>query len=146
MLGYTRGSIVRSVEQGVDARTDVDRELKRACEDLISHCAKTATAPLRTLLDQCTAYLASHGGAAAPTGTTGTDGAASRPETELASQPFATPDKVRAAHDQFKSDAARALEAWKAELMLYLNDEDTVKVLIPPAQVSRAIPSYNNTG
>lgn len=33
-----------------------------------------------------------------------------------------------------------AVEGWKCELRRYLGDEDTVGVLVPPAQVSSAAP------
>jgi len=92
--------------------------LKRACEDLISLCAAQATKPLRTFLDNCSTYLSS-----------------SNP-TDLPSQAFATPEKIKEVHEQFKSSVKGDLENWIAELMRYLQDGETVRVLVPPAQVS----------
>ena len=95
--------------------------MKRACEDLISLCAAQATKPLRAFLDSCSTYLSS---------TTSAD---------LASQSFATPEKIKKVHEQFKSSVKGDLENWIAELMRYLQDGETVRVLVPPAQVSTII-------
>ena len=39
-------------------------------------------------------------------------------------------------HDEFKAKARGEVESWRERLMMYLQDEETVKVLVPPAQVS----------
>ena len=98
---------------------DVDRELKRVCEDLIAQCTSLATAPLRSFLDRCTSYLSS------------------RPSnsTDLSAQEFAKSDKVLAVHADFKNVVIGVVEKWKANLMMYLQDEETVKVLVPPTHV-----------
>jgi hypothetical protein len=38
-------------------------------------------------------------------------------------------------HDEFKRTVVIGLESWKEKLMMYLQDEETVRVLLPPAQV-----------
>jgi hypothetical protein len=125
-------------------RQDVDRELKRACEDLILHCTSSATLPLREFLDKCTAYLASkssaqptrHSAGSNPGATTAsTSTHASGASGDLATQSFATPEKVKEVHDEFKSGVKGRVEEWKNLVMVYLQDEETVRVLIPPAQV-----------
>ncbi|KAL7422762.1 Golgi transport complex subunit 3 [Cryptotrichosporon argae] len=120
LLGYGRGSIVRAAEFAPDAKIDLDRELKRACEELIALCTQTATAPLRVFLDRCTAYLARVGDATA----------------SLSSQTWATPAEIAAVHAAFKDTARAALDAWVARLADYLQDQDTVRVLVPPAQTA----------
>jgi hypothetical protein len=99
---------------------DVDRELKRVCEEAIGQCADNATGPLRTWLDRCTKYLSqksSRGQAA-----------------DLASQDWATPEKVKAVHNAFQDTAEANIARWIASLVVYLQDEATVRVLIPPMQ------------
>lgn len=96
---------------------DLDKELKRACEDLIERCTQAATAPLRAFLDRCTAHLSSNAG-------------------KLAEQEWAKPAAVSAVHDEFRKTAEEELLRWRRELMLYLQDEETVRVLVPPAQIS----------
>jgi hypothetical protein len=101
---------------------DIDRELKRACEDLISLCALNASKPLRTFLDSCSTYL-------------------SKPNsTDLPAQPFASPEKIKEVHDTFKNSVKVELNNWTGELMRYLQDGETVRVLVPPAQV--CFPSF----
>lgn len=71
-------------------------------------------------LDRCTKYLSaksSRGQAA-----------------DLTSQEWATPEKVKAAHDAFRNTAESNIASWIASLAVYLQDEATVRVLIPPMQ------------
>lgn len=96
---------------------DLDRELKRACEDLIERCTASATAPLRVFIDRCTSHLASN-------------------SSKLAEQDWAKPAAVGAVHDEFRVTAEAELLKWRRDLMLYLQDEETVRVLVPPAQMS----------
>ena len=99
---------------------DVDRTLKFACEGLIRICVDSSTLPLTKFLDKSTTYLSSRPGGSA----------------ELSSQAFATPEQVMDVHRTFKDELNGKVTEWKERLLLYLQDEDTVNVLIPPAQVS----------
>ncbi|WRT68392.1 uncharacterized protein IL334_005368 [Kwoniella shivajii] len=129
LLGYQRGSIVKA-EFAPDARTDVDRTLKIACEDLISLIVVRATLPLRQFLDRCTLYLSkTHRGSVSGSGTQ-----ANHTSSDLSGQEFSNPDKVKSVHEEFKSHLNKELSNWKNELRKYLEDEDTVGVLVPPAQ------------
>lgn len=144
ILGYGRGSIATSsvstpmgknkAIQGNDARSDIDRTLKLACEALIAQITNTAISPIKVYLDKCTAYLAKP-----PSNKPATANA------DLSSQPFATPQKVQEVHEEFKSKAFAALQEWVAELRRYLADEETVKVLVPPAQVRTRYSQYDYT-
>lgn len=131
MLGYPRGGL-RANEQSLDAKTDIDRELKRACEDLISLLAVRSTRPLQSFIDQCSGHLSSPPNTTLPE----TDTKPTASGSDLASKPFATPDKVRAVHDEFRDSVKGEVETWKESLMKYLQDEETVRVLLPPATVS----------
>ncbi|OWZ31050.1 hypothetical protein C343_03746 [Cryptococcus neoformans C23] len=119
LLGYQRGTAQSNFVP--DARTDIDRALKASCEDLISLVATRATSPLRTFLDKCTAYIAKSAASS------------SSAKTDLSAQEFATSEKVKEVHEQFKSVCTTEVEEWKKELRMYLLDEDTVAVLVPPA-------------
>lgn len=70
-------------------------------------------------MDQCSTYLSRSG-----------------PNPDLPSQSFATPEKVKEVHDIFKAGVKGEVDGWAKGLMRYLQDEETVRVLIPPAQVS----------
>nr|ODO02272.1 hypothetical protein L204_01004 [Cryptococcus depauperatus CBS 7855] len=117
-LGYQRGSATRP-DFAADARTDIDRALKAACEDLISIVTASATSSLRQFLDQCTVYI-----------TKSSSGAS---KSDLSSEYFATSDKVKQVHEEFKQLSQKELAIWKKELRLYLLDEETVGILVPPA-------------
>lgn len=119
LLGYQR--VTAQSNFVPDARTDIDRALKAACEDLISLVATRATSPLRAFLDKCTAYIAKSAASS------------SSAKTDLSAQEFATSEKVKEVHEEFKSVCTTEVEEWKKELRMYLLDEDTVAVLIPPA-------------
>lgn len=121
--------------QTTDLVKDIDRELKRACENLISHCTRTSTQPLRIFLDQAGQYLNSRPPSAASSAPAQGQGA--NQTSDLPSQVFATPEKVKEVHDTFRSQVGGKVGEWKQELGRYLMDEDTVGVLVPPANVSR---------
>lgn len=98
----------------------VDRELKRVCEDVIADCGNSVVEPLQTWLDQCNKYLTYK---------------SSRGQTpNLTSQPWATPERMVLAHDEFKAAVNQQIPTWTETLVVYLQDEATVRVLIPPMQ------------
>ncbi|WVR07593.1 hypothetical protein IAU60_004635 [Kwoniella sp. DSM 27419] len=126
LLGYGRGSVVKASEFAPDARTDVDRNLKIACEELISLAVSHSTLSIRQFLDRCTLYLSrSHRGDI----TAGAGPATS----DLSGQDFAKAVRVKEIHEEFKSAAVKEVGRWKGELRRYLEDEETVSVLVPPA-------------
>ncbi|WWC71562.1 uncharacterized protein I206_105520 [Kwoniella pini CBS 10737] len=118
LLGYQKGSIVKA-EFAPDARTDVDRNLKIACEDLISLVVLRSTLPLKGFLDKCTAYLAK---------------SQRGQNSDLSGQEFSKSENVKIIHNEFKDLVILEFGEWKKKLRNYLEDEDTVMVLIPPAQ------------
>ncbi|WVQ81860.1 hypothetical protein IAT38_003987 [Cryptococcus sp. DSM 104549] len=128
LLGYQKGSVSKASGFAPDARADVDRALKLACEDLIYLVTSRATSPLRRYLDRCTAYLSKSAASASH-------------KTDLSAQDFATPAKVKEAHDEFKAACVKELAEWKVELRMYLLDEETVGVLVPPA-LNAIVDSY----
>ena len=119
MFGYSRGAIISSGQVVDDAKSDIDRELKKACEELIKLCISRATAPLGAFLRECTAYLSSRPSNA----------------TDLSSQTFATPEKVAEIHAEFLKGVKGHVEDWTKELWTYLREGDTVNVLVGPAQL-----------
>jgi len=116
--GLTSFGMPRAAANIADARMKIDHELKRVCEDLIAQCADAATAPLRN----------------------------------LQFPPSLTPPNASTPHSRGHSGAAEAykefistcmdeVEAWITRLRLYLEDEKTVSVLLPPMQ-SRIVDEY----
>lgn len=114
ILGY--GARAPRVEP--DAKADLDAALKAACEVLIAHAVSAATAPLTQFMEKAEAYLAT----------------ASAEKSELGQQEWATPAAVETTTEEFRKSALEELERWTSQLRLYLQDEETVRVLLPPAQ------------
>lgn len=116
---------------------DLDAALKVSCEELIAHLSLTLTSPLRAFLDRCTAFLSSPSaaGAAAGTTTTTTTTAAS----DLVAQEWANPDEVLKLHAAFRETVRTGTEPVVRRLRIYLVDDKTVGVLVPPLWV-RALP------
>lgn len=100
---------------------DLDSALKRACEEFITESSSRIASPIRAFLDRCTAYLSSPSG------------------KDLPAQPWATPDEVTKLHDDFQATVADQSRAVVDKLRIYLNDEKTIGVLLPPLLVSRAL-------
>ncbi|KAL8277753.1 hypothetical protein RQP46_009875 [Phenoliferia psychrophenolica] len=102
-------------ETMTDAKLDLDSSLKRACESLISDTSALISSPLRLFLDRCTGYLSG------PTAT-----------KDLPAQPWATPEAVILLHDEFQKTLVQQAKDVVAKLRVYLNDEKTIGVLLPP--------------
>lgn len=92
------------------------------CEDAIELCRDQAVASLKTFTDKATRYLASKRG--------------NGPGSDLASQPWATNEQLKAVADEFQRTSQQTVKTWMSDLRLYLQDEATVQVLFPPLQVS----------
>jgi len=102
----------RAAANIADARMKIDHELKRVCEELIAQCADAATAPLRKV--QSPPFSA--------------------PSNALTPQSQGQITGVAEAYNEFVSICVKEVEAWIARLRLYLEDEKTVSVLLPPMQ------------
>jgi len=112
-LGMPRG-----YESITDARHEIDQDLKRACQNVISLCAQGPCEPLQEWVDRVRAFNASRTvtpsvNAPAPT------------EQDWASQPAA-----EELHAQFVESCERDLRAAVTKLRLYLEDDRTVSVLL----------------
>jgi hypothetical protein len=101
---------------------DLDGALKRACEDLISDSSSRIARPIRTFLDRCTSFLSSPAG------------------KDLPSQEWASSDAVIKLHEDFQATLVPQAKEVVGKLRVYLNDEKTIGVLLPPLLVSWAVP------
>lgn len=104
-------------ETMTDAKLDLDASLKRACEDLISGTSSRLSLPLRTFLDRCTSFLSSTGA------------------KDLPAQAWATPDAVLKLHEDFHAALGEQTKEVVGKLRVYLNEEKTIGVLLPPLLV-----------
>ena len=81
-------------------------------------CTESATKPLSEFIAKSTTYLNKTA------------------QPDLSSQPFATAEKVKQVHQTFKDNVVTQVENWIQDLTIYLQDEETVNVLIPPVHYS----------
>ncbi|GAA5995774.1 Golgi transport complex subunit COG3 [Rhodotorula paludigena] len=109
-------------ETMTDAKTDLDGALKKACEDLISSSSASLTFSLRTFLDRCTSFLSSPSPAAP----------ADAAPRDLPAQEWAAPEKVLELHGEFQRAFEEQARAVVRRMRLYLVEEKTVTVLLPP--------------
>jgi hypothetical protein len=113
-LGMPRGHDTLS-----DSRHDIDQDLKRACQEVISFCARLPCEPLREWVDRVRAFndsrVAFSSGPQAPLLT----------EQEWAKQAIA-----ENLHQVFVEACERDLRSFVTKLRLYLEDDRTVSVLV----------------
>lgn len=101
---------------------EVDRELKRVCEEAIELCRDRATESLRAFTDRAVRYVnAKRNNSSAP---------------DLSIQTWATSETVKTIAERFEQECQQTVAKWISDLKLYLQDEATVRVLLPPLQVS----------
>ncbi|GAA6017621.1 hypothetical protein JCM11491_005304 [Sporobolomyces phaffii] len=110
-----------------DAKTELDQALKKACEDLITSTCLSLTASIQYFLDRCTSFLSSPARAASSS-----SAAAAAGRGDLAAQEWATPDEVLKLHEAFQDEVGRDVAAVADKMRLYLEEDKTVNVLLPP--------------
>lgn len=90
------------------------------CEDLIADSSSLITRPLRAFLDRCTQYLSTPSG------------------QDLPLQDWASSAAVTELHETFEKGLREQAGGVREKLKLYLNDEKTMAVLLPPLLVRRS--------
>ncbi|KAF8134474.1 Sec34-like family-domain-containing protein [Boletus edulis] len=116
-LGMPRG-----YESMTDARHEIDQDLKRACQHLISLCAKGPCEPLQEWVDRVRAFNTSR--TVSPS--TNPPG----PVPLLTEQDWARQSAAEELHAKFVESCERDLRAAMTKLRLYLEDNRTVSVLL----------------
>ncbi|KAG2074742.1 Sec34-domain-containing protein [Suillus decipiens] len=115
-LGMPRGHDTLS-----DSRHDIDQDLKRACQEVISFCARLPCEPLREWVDRVRAFndarvaFSSESGPQAPL---------------LTEQEWAKQAVAENLHQVFVEACERDLRSFVTKLRLYLEDDRTVSVLV----------------
>lgn len=113
ILGY--GGRAPRVEP--DAKADLDAALKAACEVLISQAVASSAASLTQFIEKAETFLATRA-----------------EKADLSQEEWATPAAVEQLTEEFRKTTLEDLTKWTEQLRLYLQDEETVRVLLPPAQ------------
>lgn len=114
-LGMPRGH-----ERIRDTKHDIDQDLKRACQNVISLCSKPLCEPLREWVDRVRAFNASRSVPPHP----------NQPKPLLTEQAWATQSVAEELHERFVEACERDLRISVARLRLYLEDNRTVSILL----------------
>ncbi|GHJ89697.1 hypothetical protein NliqN6_6099 [Naganishia liquefaciens] len=120
LLGLNNNGKVTRPDELTTAKIEVDRELRRVCEEAIEYCRDQAVAGLKAFTDKATRHIASKRD--------------NNPAADLASQPWATTEQLMSVINEFERTSQRTVTTWMSDLRLYLQDEATVQVLFPPLQ------------
>lgn len=114
-LGMPRGP-----EKIRDTRHDIDQDLKRACQNVISLCSKPLCKPLREWVDRVRAFNASRSVSSHP----------NQPKPLLTEQPWAAQSVADELHGKFVEACERDLRISVTRMKLYLEDNRTVSILL----------------
>lgn len=107
-----------------DAKRDLDTTLKVICEDFMTQSSLIVSSSIRAFLTRCQSFLSTAG----PPGS---------PSIDLSTQPWATSEEVLKLHDAFTAEGQgmeQGMREMISKMKLYLDNEATVAVLIPPTQ------------
>lgn len=107
---------------GLTFPQEIDQDLKRACQNLISLCAKGPCEPLREWVDRVRAFNSSRT-VTSPTHPPG-------PVPLLTEQDWGRQSAAEELHAKFIESCERDLRAAVTKLRLYLEDNRTVSVLV----------------
>lgn len=130
----TNMGMISGTDAIVDARLEIDKELRNSCDAFIDHCSRSVTNPFHDFVDKCLSVL--------PNGSSASVAheKSSKP-VPLPARDFAQADKLLEIHDTFKSKCSKEVVQWMQWLRLYLETEKTAQVLIPPLQ-SQIVEEY----
>ena len=108
-----------------DAKMDLDSTLKLICEDFMTQSSLLISSSIRAFLTRCQSFLSS----VSP----------GSPSPDLTTQPWSSSEEVIKLHDTF-AEEGEGMEKGMREVLekmkLFLDEEKTVAVLVPPMQVS----------
>jgi len=122
LFDFAQSGIPRVVEISIDSRREIDRELKRICEDFIMECGQAATEPLSNFTTQVSAFQVANN---------------SRTERlEITNQAFATPNAAYEVCESFREAANARLNFTMRRLSQYLDDSKMEAILLRPIQMN----------
>ncbi|KAJ2965021.1 hypothetical protein NQZ79_g51 [Umbelopsis isabellina] len=122
LFDFAQSGIPRVVEISIDSRREIDRELKRICEDFILDSSQSATEPISNFITQVTAFQV-----------------ANNMRTErlaLSDQSFATPSSAYGAFEAFREAVNARLSFTMHRLGQYLDDAKMEAILLRPIQMN----------
>ncbi|CAG8743315.1 6616_t:CDS:2, partial [Acaulospora morrowiae] len=124
LIGLATKGIPKVVENRVDAKQEVDKELKHVCEEFILDNSKLAIEPLSSFLLKVSAFRLRN------------DLREVHHQTSLKNQKFAQPDKVIEVYETFQETVKARLLYIVPKMSEYLGDRETESILLKPIQAS----------
>jgi hypothetical protein len=135
LFQYARGGIPNFNETMFDSKTELDSCLKQTCQNLIESTSLELTKTITNFLDRCTKFLSTPQTQITVT-VKDTTSSTSQGKGDLSSQEWATPEQVLKLHQDFQDCLIQDVKRVGDKMRLYLEEEKTVKVLLPPLLVS----------
>ncbi|CAO3664413.1 unnamed protein product [Umbelopsis vinacea] len=122
LFDFAQSGMPRVVEISIDSRREIDKELKRICEDFIMECGQSATEPLSNFITQISAFQVANN---------------SRTERlKLSSQSFATSNAAYEVYEAFREAVNARLNFTMRRLSQYLDDRKMEAILLRPIQMN----------
>ncbi|KAI8137696.1 Sec34-like family-domain-containing protein [Fennellomyces sp. T-0311] len=122
LIGLAQRGMPRVVEISLDSRRDIDRELKRVCEDFITDCARGAAEPLTNFMVKLRAIVYSQ--------------ISTLRSAHIETRDQTLPKDVRDTAAQFKESAGERIGFVLRKLREYVNDYKIEQILMKPIQTN----------
>ncbi|CAI2174129.1 14468_t:CDS:10 [Funneliformis geosporum] len=122
LFGLAQKGIPKVVENRVDSKQEVDKELKRICEEFITESAQAAIEPLSSFILKVSAFKIRNN---------------LKPinqQTLLKNQNFAKPAKIVEVYESFQNSVQAQLRYIITKMSEYLKDRKTEYILLKPMQ------------
>ncbi|KAI9246933.1 Sec34-like family-domain-containing protein [Phascolomyces articulosus] len=114
LIGLAQRGMPRVVEISLDSRRDIDRELKRVCEDFITDCARGAVEPLANFMVKISTVRSVH----------------------IETRDQSLTKDVQDTAKQFKESAGERIRFVLKKLREYVNDYKIEQILMKPIQTN----------
>ncbi|CAG8512769.1 11132_t:CDS:10 [Rhizophagus irregularis] len=122
LLGLAQKGIPKIVESRVDSKQEVDKELKRICEEFITESVQDAIEPLSSFILKVSAFKIR------------SNLKPIHQQTLLKNQNFAQPAKIVEIYETFQNSVKVRLQFIIKKMLEYLEDRKTVNILLKPIQ------------
>ncbi|GBB87592.1 hypothetical protein RclHR1_14060001 [Rhizophagus clarus] len=122
LLGLAQKGIPKIVESRIDSKQEVDKELKKICEEFITESVQDAIEPLSSFILKVSAFKIR------------SNLKPIHQQTLLKNQNFAGPARIVEIYETFQNSVKVRLQFIIKKMLEYLEDRKTVNILLKPIQ------------